>query len=183
MAGNLLFAALSSVVVASALWVVVSKNLIHAAVSLLITLFGIAGLYVFLYADFIAATQIMVYVGGILVLIIFGVMLTNKIDRPSIATSSRNQLIGMFVSTLIFAFQMAVIFKTNWKTSESLDSSEETVRQIGELLLTTYLLPFEIASVLLLSALVGAALLSRKEPIKSSYVDSNKSKVVDTANE
>jgi len=165
--GNLLFAAISSIVIASALWVVVSKNLIHAAVSLLVTLFGIAGLYIFLYADFIAATQIMVYVGGILVLIIFGVMLTNKIDKPSIATSSRNQLIGMLVSSLIFVFQMAVIFKTNWKTSEALETTEETVRQIGELLLTTYLLPFEIASVLLLSALVGAALLSRKTPAQN----------------
>ena len=99
--GNLVFASLSSIVLVSALWVVVSKNLIHAAVSLLVTLFGIAGLYIFLYADFIAATQIIVYVGGILVLIIFGVMLTNKIDKPSIATSSRNQLIGMLVSFLI----------------------------------------------------------------------------------
>ena len=166
--GNFLFAVISSIVIASALWVVVSKNLIHAAVSLLVTLFGIAGLYIFLYADFIAATQIMVYVGGILVLIIFGVMLTNKIDKPSIATSSRNQLIGMLVSSLIFVFQMAVIFKTNWKTSEALDTAEETVRQIGELLLTTYLLPFEIASVLLLSALVGAALLSRKTPAQNN---------------
>ena len=183
MAGNLLFALLSSVVVASALWVVISKNLIHAAVSLLVTLFGIAGLYVFLYADFIAATQIMVYVGGILVLIIFGVMLTNKIDKPSIATSSRNQLIGMIVSSLIFAFQMAVIFKTNWKSSDVLDSSEETVRQIGELLLTTYLLPFEIASVLLLSALVGSALLSRKIPAKDSEVVVVENEVMESMNE
>ena len=65
----------------SATWVVISPNLVHSAVSLLITLFSVAGLYVFLYADFLAATQVVIYVGGILVLIIFGVMLTNKIDK------------------------------------------------------------------------------------------------------
>ena len=112
--GNIIFAGVSAIVIASAIWVVVSKNLIHAAVSLLVTLFGIAGLYIFLYADFIAATQIIVYVGGILVLIIFGVMLTNKINKPSIATSSRNQIFGMIVSLLILMFQFSIIFKTNW---------------------------------------------------------------------
>ena len=126
----ILFFGICGLIIASALLVVTSPNLVHSAVSLLFTFFGVAAIYIFLYADFIAATQVMVYVGGILVLIIFGVMLTNKIDKPSIATSSRNQLIGMVVSSLIFAFQMAVLFKTNWKTSDSIYSSDESVWQI-----------------------------------------------------
>ena len=81
--GEIIFIGLLFIISTSALWVVISPNLVHSAVSLLFTLFGVAGLYVFLYADFLAATQVVIYVGGILVLIIFGVMLTNKIDINS----------------------------------------------------------------------------------------------------
>ena len=95
--GEIIFIGLLLIISASALWVVISPNLVHSAVSLLFTLFGVAGLYVFLYADFLAATQVVIYVGGILVLIIFGVMLTNKIDKPVIESNSLNKTIGLFV--------------------------------------------------------------------------------------
>ena len=161
MMGENLFIIISALVIGSAFWVVFSPNLIHSAVSLLFTLFGTAGLYVFLYADFLAGTQVVIYVGGILVLIIFGVMLTNKIDTPSIAASSANQFIGGFGDLAIFIIQVAVIYNTPWK--QALPQSQETSTDaIGKLLLTEYLLPFEIVSILLLAALMGAALLSRK---------------------
>ena len=156
-----LFLFMAALVIASAFWVVFSPNLIHSAVSLLFTLFGTAGLYIFLYADFIAGTQIVIYVGGILVLIIFGVMLTSKIDSPSIASSSANQFIGGVGAFVIFVIQIAVIFNTPWNIG-SVQSRDATVAAIGKLLLTDYLLPFEIISILLLSALMGAALLSRR---------------------
>ena len=85
--GSILFYSIIMLIVLSSYWVVMSPNLVHSAVALLFTLFGVAGLYVYLYADFIAATQVIIYVGGILVLIIFGVMLTNKIDDPKLVTS------------------------------------------------------------------------------------------------
>ncbi len=156
-----LFLLVSATVIASAFWVVFSPNLIHSAVSLLFTLFSTAGLYIFLYADFIAGTQVVIYVGGILVLIIFGVMLTSKIDKPSIASSSANQFIGGIGAFVIFVFQIAVIFNTNWKISV-LNQPESSTKLIGYLILYEYLLPFEIVSILLLAALMGAALLSRK---------------------
>ena len=156
-----LFLFIAALVIASAFWVVFSPNLIHSAVSLLFTLFGTAGLYIFLYADFIAGTQIVIYVGGILVLIIFGVMLTSKIDSPSIASSSANQFIGGMGAFAIFVIQVAVIFNTPWSIGAE-QSREATVAAIGKLLLTDYLLPFEIISILLLAALMGAALLSRR---------------------
>ena len=124
-------------------------------------LFSTAALYVFLYADFIAGAQVVIYVGGILVLIIFGVMLTSKIDTPSIASSSANQFIGMLVAFSVFVLQIGVIFNTNWKVGGA-DNGESTVSLIGKLLLTKYLLPFEMISILLLAALIGAALLSRR---------------------
>jgi NADH:ubiquinone oxidoreductase subunit 6 (subunit J) len=158
---DLLFLFISILVIASAVNVVISSQLIYSAVSLLFTLFGVAGLYVFLYADFMAATQVIIYVGGILVLIIFGVMLTNKIDTPNIVSSSSNQVIGFFAASFLFLIQLAVIVKTDWKQGE-IQQVEGTVDVIGSMLLWDYFLAFEIVSVLLLAALIGAAFLSRR---------------------
>ena len=158
---DLLFLFISILVIASAGNVVISSQLIYSAVSLLFTLFGVAGLYVFLYADFMAATQVIIYVGGILVLIIFGVMLTNKIDTPNIVSSSSNQVIGFFAASFLFLIQLAVIVKTDWKQGE-VQQIEGTVDVIGSMLLWDYFLAFEVVSVLLLAALIGAAFLSRR---------------------
>ena len=158
---DLLFLFISILVIASAVNVVISSQLIYSAVSLLFTLFGVAGLYVFLYADFMAATQVIIYVGGILVLIIFGVMLTNKIDTPNIVSSSSNQVIGFLAASFLFLIQLAVIVKTDWKQGE-VQQIEGTVDVIGSMLLWDYFLAFEIVSVLLLAALIGAAFLSRR---------------------
>ncbi len=159
---QLLFILIAALTIASAFWVVFSKNLIYSAVALLFTLFGVAGLYVFLYADFIAATQIIVYVGGILVLIIFGVMLTNKIADNRISHSSLPRFMAGMISFFIFILMMTVVFTTTWHTGE-VQSSQGTVALIGEMILTDYLLPFEVASLILLAALMGSALLSRKK--------------------
>jgi NADH-quinone oxidoreductase subunit J len=89
-------------------------------------------------------------------------MLTNKIDTPSIASSSSNQVIGSIVSFSLFLFQLSVIFTTEWKASDNL-LIDGTVRPIGLMLLNQYLLPFELVSILLLGALIGASVLSRKK--------------------
>ena len=158
----LLFGVICLITVISATWVVISPNLIHSAVSLLFTFFGVAALYVYLYADFIAATQVIIYVGGILVLIIFGVMLTNKIDDPKLSNQSQNQFIGAVFSFALLIMLVNIVFDTNWYLEE-LIIRDSTVKDIGNMLLSTYLLPFEIVSILLLSALIGAAMLSRKK--------------------
>jgi len=159
--GENVFLLIVSLVIASAFWVVFSPSLIHSAVSLMFTLFGTAALYVFLYADFIAATQVVIYVGGILVLIIFGVMLTNRIDKSSVASSSQNQFIGGFSALFIFVILIGVIFNTPWKIGE-IQQVDMTVDIIGKMLLNEYLLPFEVVSILLLASLIGAAMLSRR---------------------
>ena len=91
---DFIFIFISFFLIASALGVCTSKNLVHAAVYLFFCLFMVAGLYILLYADFLAAVQVIVYVGGILVLIIFGVMLTNKLENPSINIASINQFVA-----------------------------------------------------------------------------------------
>ena len=160
--GDIAFTGLTLMTVISAFFVVVSNNLVRSAVALLFTLFGLAGFYIFLFADFIAAAQVIIYVGGILVLIIFGVMVTNKIDDPKIGSSSRNQFFASFGAIFILSILLTVIMRTEWKSGE-MTSRDETVEDIGHLLMNDFVLPFELVSVLLLAALIGAAYLSRKD--------------------
>ena len=160
--GILLFMGLCGLIIGSAFMVVTSPNLVHSAVSLLFTFFGIAAIYIYLYADFIAATQVVVYVGGILVLIIFGVMLTNKIENATITSKTHNKIPGVIFSGLLLLLQFYAIFNTNWLVNENA-AKDSTIVDIGELLLGKYLLPFEVVSILLLAALIGAAMLSRKK--------------------
>ena len=151
---------IAALTIMSAAFVVVNNQLIYSAVALLFTLFGVAGLYVFLWADFIAGIQILVYVGGILVLVIFGIMLTNKIRSVRISHKSMQQGVGGVVTLWLFIFLIFAMAKAPWAMNDALEPIG-TVREIGILLLTDFLLPFEIISLLLLGALIGAAVLSR----------------------
>ncbi len=158
---DFVFWIIAGMTIVSAGLVVFNKNLVHAAVSLLFTFFGLAGLYAFLWADFMAGAQVMIYIGGILVLIIFGIMLTNKIRSVNISHSSVQRSTGGLVAVGIAGLLIWLVIKTPWKTAPAVEPTG-TVDKIGYLLMTDYLLPFEVASVLLLVALIGAAMLSRK---------------------
>lgn len=148
--------------VISAITVVVNNQLLYSAIALLFTLFGVAGMYIFLWADFIAGVQLLVYIGGINVLIIFGIMLTNRISSVRLSQTNMQQGIGGVVGLWTFIMLTVVITKTQWYQSPGIEPSS-TVYELGTLLMTKYLLPFEAASILLLGALIGAAILSRQE--------------------
>ena len=113
-------------------------------------------------ADFLAAVQIIVYVGGILVLIIFGVMLTNKLEKPSINISSMNQFTAAFLCLFLFIIQCFAIVTGDWM-DVGINEINNSTEHIGNLILSDYLLPFEIVSLLLLGAMVGAATIARKK--------------------
>ena len=163
---SLIFYAFALLTVASAVLVVTVRNIVHASFSLMITLFGVAGLYVFLQADFLAATQVIVYVGGILVLILFGVMMTSGRLEMTIQIERGQLFLGGLVALLILLLLFGVISNTpQWEGIED-DGAilEPTTRHIGEMIMKgEFLLPFEVVSILLLIALIGAALISRKE--------------------
>lgn len=146
----------------SALIVVGSQNILRSAFALLFTFFGVAGLYVFLGADFLAATQLLIYVGGILVLILFAVMLTQRIGIISITNPSHSLATGFLATVGLLLLLLAVVFRTSWPMKE-VTGPLPTTAGVGKLLLSDFLLPFEVVSVLLVAALVGAALLARKE--------------------
>ncbi|MFA5659636.1 MAG: NADH-quinone oxidoreductase subunit J [Oscillospiraceae bacterium] len=159
---DLIFYLFAFVTIGSALVVVASKNIIYSAFSLMFTFFGVAGLYVLLGADFLAIVQIMVYVGGILVLLLFGVMLTNRITNVEIKSGSTKIALGIIGLSIFSAILFSVMIGTEWKSVQS-PMPETTLYGIGKLLLTQYILIFELLGILLLVALIGAASIARRD--------------------
>jgi len=147
---------LAAITIGAAIGVASVRNLIHSVALLIVTFAGLAGLYITLSADFIAVVQVLIYIGAIAILFLFAIVLTPQAGRL-------NQEGFMLVPALVLAALVAgtmifVAFDTNWAISD-----EETATAIGDLLLDKYALPFEIASVLLLSAILGAIVLVRPE--------------------
>ena len=156
---DLVFFFVAGITVAAAVLVCLLPNIIHAAVALLFTLVGVAGIYLFLSADFIAATQMLVYVGGITMLLLFAVFLSHRLSDVKVSNPARFRLPAAAVCLSLFGVLSLVAITTPFPVKET--RYVPTTANIGELLMTRYLLPFEIASVLLLAALIGAAMISR----------------------
>ena len=159
----ILFYFFAALTIGSALVVVFSKNIVYAAFALVFTFLGAAGLYVLLQADFIAIAQIMVYVGGILILMVFAVMLTNRVTNVDISTSNMSGVpstivVGVFLGTLVL-----IMTRAAWISTEMAPVVKGTAVEIGELLMTNYLLPFEVVGLLLLVVIMGAAMIARKK--------------------
>lgn len=158
---DLIFYLFALITIASAYLVVTVRNIVYSAFSLFFTLFGIAGLYALLGADFIAVVQLIVYVGGILILIIFGVMLTNKITNVDIKTGVF-QILPATIGVGIFGgFLLAVVLNTNWTNLEIKDL-QPTTFDLGRLLMNEWVFVFELLGIVLLIALLGAASIARK---------------------
>ena len=158
---DIIFYLFAAVTLLSALFVVTSRNIVHAAFYLLFTFFGVAGIYVLLGADFVAIVQLIVYVGGILILLLFGVMITNKITNVEIKTGTINTLpaaIGLGLFTGIIG---SVMLNTKWQVMD-VDMPQATLSGLGQMLVNEYVLVFELLGILLLIALVGAASMARR---------------------
>ncbi len=159
---DVIFYGFALLTIVSAVGVVFSRNIVYAAFSLLFAFFGVAALYVLLAADFIAITQILLYVGGILVLIVFGIMLTTRAYKVEMKRGILSIVPAVVVAGVIAGTLIGVLTTTKWP-STNLSPYEDTARPIGALLMTNFVLPFELASILLLVALVGAVIIARRE--------------------
>ncbi|MGB0454023.1 MAG: NADH-quinone oxidoreductase subunit J [Bacteriovoracaceae bacterium] len=168
---NALFLLSGLGVILGCIAVVSTKNLMHACLYLLLTLFSVAGLYVTMNADFLAATQLVVYAGGVVILMLFAIMLTGGISAP-LNKLGVEKIPGMGnMKTYFFAFITAIVVIGTcfqviinlYRDASQLEANtfESTVHQIGELLITDHVLAFEISSILLLGALIGAAIIAR----------------------
>ena len=161
---QVLFIVIAACTLGSALMVVTSKNLIHAALWLVVALFGIAVVFVMLQAGYLAIVQIVVYIGAIAILMIFAIMMTRKVyDEPG----------SRYNSSWIWALVIAVIFfgAVSWLLSQwtgfsaiasELNPSKNYLKELGTVLVSPqdYVLPFEVASILLLAALIGAIVVA-----------------------
>ena len=157
---QIIFLVVALYTLGSALMVVTTRNLVHAALWLVSTLFGVAVVYALLNASFIAVVQVVVYIGAIAILFIFAVMLTRKDMRDSGPQMNKNWWAGALVAALAFAG--VVYLLSHWggftKTAAEIPAGFDAMGLLGEALVSpeAYVLPFEVASVLLLAALVGA---------------------------
>ncbi|KUO60624.1 NADH-ubiquinone oxidoreductase subunit 6 [bacterium BRH_c32] len=159
---DLIFYLFAAVTLLSAAVVVSSKNIIYSAFSLVLTFFGVAGLYILLGADFIGVVQILVYVGGIMILLLFGVMLTNKITSVDIRTGTVNVLPSAIAIGVFMGLVTSIMIWTKW-VSLPTETPLTTTNELGKLLITEYVLIFELLAILLLVALIGAASIARRD--------------------
>lgn len=168
---NTLFLLSAALTIGGAIAVVYCKNLMHACIFLLASFFGMAGLYACIGADFLAATQLVVYAGGVVILMLFAIMLTggtgNRVNKfglekiPAMG-NPKTYFIAGFTSIVSALVLIKIIYSVvTTSPSLALTANEPTVERIGTLLATDHILAFEISSVLLLGALIGAAVISR----------------------
>lgn len=157
----ILFYFLSALIVLSALGIVFSRDLIHSALLLALCFIGVGSLYATLDADFLAAVQIMVYAGTVVVLIALGIMMTHQLVVDKHTKKEDFRIIGRLIVPIVLFIVLMYAVSSASLPQQILDASADTVSGIARLLLGQYALGFEIAAVLLLSALVGAVVLAK----------------------
>jgi NADH-quinone oxidoreductase subunit J len=153
------FWVLAIITLGSALMVGVVRDLVHAVLFLILSFIGVAGLYLTLSADFVAVVQVLIYAGAVSVLMLFAILLTPRSARdngPVSFAAPISVLAGLIGAVIIF-----VIVKTEWRTDYQEDRFPQTAGEIGKALIDPFVLPFEVASVLLVVAMVGAIMLVR----------------------
>ena len=169
-ASQIIFYILSAFILGTALLSVTTRKIFRSAIWLLFSLIGVAGLYFWLEVEFIAAVQIVVYVGGIVVLIIFSIFLTQQSGKEMLKPSALRTIASAFAVLFGFAFTYLLISKNNFSASDK--SFDWSVHKIGNQMLQTgengYALPFEVVSILLLAAMVGCIVIAIKAPSHSS---------------
>jgi len=166
----IIFYAFAGIALLSALFILLTRNILYSAFALMLTFLGVAGIFIFSGAEFVAITQILVYVGGILVLIVFGVMLTNKIKGKNIITPVYRQFMGLIIGGGFFVLFLKGIIQANFGAikwiAQSTEKEPSSLKNLGLVLMTDYVLAFEVIGILLLIALIGAVYMAgskRKE--------------------
>jgi NADH:ubiquinone oxidoreductase subunit 6 (subunit J) len=157
------FFAMGVLAIVGALIAVSQQNLLRAALGLVLAFLGVAGIYFMLEAEFVGVVQILVYVGAISVLILFAVMLTRGLMQGRGGAHNSQWIAAAGIALLLFTILAAVALGANWHLDTARATVGDMIPKLGTELLTTYLLPFEAISLLLLAALVGAIVIAREE--------------------
>ncbi len=166
-AQNIFFYVIAATMAFAAIRVVTVRNVVHAAMYLVVVLAGVGAQYVMLASEFVAATQILIYVGAVVVLVLFGVMLTRAKLGQQVNLTNDYWYVGAFTSIILFAVMAYSLL--DYYGGDALDQAKaetqliSNTEQVSDAIFRTYLVPFEAVSVLLLGALVGAIVLARKD--------------------
>ena len=155
---------LSSLAVIGGLLVITRRNPVHSALALILTLLALAGLYLMLYAPFVAGVQIILYAGGIMVLFLFVIMLVNLERNAKEEQFNKQWLVGILAAVALFGLFLAVFVKGREAFAKSVVQLPEDLntQQVAQVLFTNYMFAFEIASLLLLVAIIGAVVMAKK---------------------
>ena len=165
MGSRIVVSLLATLILVSALWVVTLRNLFRAALSLGLVLVGVAGLFILLEAEFLAFVQILVYVGAILTLVVFAIMLTAKLHASVASPGSRQTVPAAAASLGLFLVLAASTQSLTWPTTSS--AEPVSLASLGQQLVTTLILPFEVISLIFVAAMVGAIAIAAVKPTKS----------------
>lgn len=161
------FLALVCITCGSGLVMLWTKNILHAALAMFMTMLGLAGLYVLAYADVMAVSHLMIYVGGVLILILFGIMLTNQNsrgdkDQNNLVTEESSRVVPMLIGLTIFAGLVFILARGNFGGIEIADPNSK-LSFVGVSLLTEYAMPFELVGIYLLIALIGSTYIAKHD--------------------
>ena len=154
-----IFILLAVLTIGGGLGVVVTRNVVHAALALLVSLIAVAGVYLILFAEFLALVQVLIYGGAIIIVLLFAIMLTRSADYPRITDNKQWPLAA--VAALAFLGILVPAFAIN--SVQGTQAQNASFTGIGESLFTTWAVPFEIASLVLLVALIGAIIIARSD--------------------
>jgi NADH:ubiquinone oxidoreductase subunit 6 (subunit J) len=160
---QIIFIILSAVALIGAVGAVTARNLFRAALFLVLSFIGVTGFYILLEAEFLAMVQLLVYVGAISILIIFAIMLSRRLMSPEYSARNEQWFLGLFAAVALFIILAFILLLVNWPVTPS-DVPPDLISELGQALVSPaqFLLVFEVASVLLLVALVGAVIIARE---------------------
>lgn len=161
------YAIVAVLTIASAVCAMSLRNLVHCALSLVITFAGLAALFLQLNAQFVGFAQILVYVGAVAILIVFAILLTRSAEPGPPAPIANSPRVGLLIAGTAFATMAGAVISTALPVPSNSEPPAATVRQIGEKLLHDYVLPLEVIGLLLTAAMIGAVIIAMQEKSKS----------------
>ena len=164
---EIIFILFGLLTLSSAFMVVTTKNLVHASLWLILALFGVAGIFVLLNAGFLAVVQVIVYIGAIAILMIFAIMLTRDLARGEQDQFNKNLVVAVLMGIVVFAGLSIIILNSGVRDMNYplMDPRFDTISELGVALVSpnAFIIPFELASILLLAALIGAIVVAWKK--------------------
>jgi len=165
---SLIFYFLAAIVIGFAILVVTLPHILHSAIALIVSFFGTAALYIFLQSEFIAIAQILVYIGGIVIFMLFAILLTTRMGEKFLLSSLYKKIVALIVVFLVFVSLLYIYFNSPGQFAgvELAPVAKGSIAEIGSRLMSTdktgFIIPFEVISILLLASMVGAIVIARK---------------------